>query len=153
MKSKFLIRTCGIAAAGLIMAGCNADAPATTTATTPTIPVIPAETTIAVPETTAPASWLDGLMPGDIVWCIHHATAIDPAYARDYRFLARTVEYIIVSAQLPERYDSAEALISDAIEQTAEGWCNMYLFLIDDCCESRDEAWAAARAENRTEVG
>lgn len=103
-----------------------------------------------VPAQTQAGTWLEELEPGDLVWCLHHATQADPALVRSYRYLARSEGYIIVSGDYPELYPDAGELINAMLEQTAEGWCNMYLFLDGDCFNDKTAAWDAAHAENGT---
>lgn len=152
----------GLAAAGLagvmMLAGC-ADAdpfenPAQTEGRSETITeTVWLDLQEPAPMQTVPAqmqagSWLEELEPGDLVWCLHHATQADPALVRSYRYLARSEGYIIVSGDYPELYPDAGELIDAMLEQTAEGWCNMYLFPDSDCFDDKTAAWDAARAEN-----
>jgi hypothetical protein len=129
----------------ILCAGCGtveAADPAETTAPT----IEPVETTA---QATEPAGAAAGAFEtGDVVWCVHHATEIDPALARDYRFLAQSAEYIIVSADYPELHPDPEELVEAMQAQTVEGWCNMYLFPIEDCYENELDAWSVVYAEN-----
>lgn len=140
MHKRILFSACGVAAAGMILAGCAAD-PALTA---------PVPTFGAGPAVTEPVqeSMPVGVAFGSVVWSVRRSADGGDAYLVRYMVVAQEGELVAVVPMFNPDPEEVRAVLMDAAEMPLDGTGMLDLVQIDNCYRDPAEAQAAVDREN-----
>lgn len=138
MNKRLLAGACSLAAAGLILAGCGADAPE------PMRFAWSNPTSVTITET-APNAAAEGERPrfgfGDIAWSLREDSEGLMRLSR-HAVVAQAGDFLVVTTAVTDSPEALEEYLRD-MEQYYPGEC-LTLMLAGDCYSTEAEAQAAA---------
>lgn len=143
MKKSILVRACGLAAAGVILCGCEASAAGTAVPFQNPTAAPPATTAPAVPD----APIRQTLTFGQTVWSVCRSSDGGDPYLVRYSVVAQVGELVAVVPMHTPDPDKLMQSLTSAAQMPLDGTGHLYLVMADNCYLNPSDAQAAADKE------